>query len=226
MTLRDGIFIIGAGGHGKVVADILRAAGQPAGGPVVGFIDADPSRTGQTVAGLPVLGPPNRLEHLARDYNAGRAVVAIGDNRARVELAAEIQRAGLELASAIHPSANLAGDATLGRGVVVCLGASVGAEASVGDLCIINTNASVDHECLLHRGVHIAPGTAIAGRVEIGEEAFVGIGASVIQCRKIGPRATVGAGAVVIRDVPADATVVGTPAVSIHDKRMLRIASA
>ena len=219
MPQRQGILIIGAGGHGKVVADILRAAGSPA----AGFIDADPARAGQSVGGLRVLGPVNRLEHLARDHGADRAVIAIGDNRARVELAAEVQRAGLALASAIHPAANVASNARLASGVVICMGAAIGAEAQIGELCIVNTNASVDHECVLDVGVHIAPRAALAGRVEVGREAFVGIGASVIQCRKIGSRATVGAGAVVVRDVPADSTVVGVPARAMGSRDVMRM---
>ena len=202
------VVIIGAGGHGKVVADILRAAG---GANLVGFLDADPALRGQTVAGLPVLGPVNLLAKLWQQ-NVRHAVVAIGDNRTRRRYGDVLREHGLEPRSAVHPSAVVSASAALGRGVVVAANATVCAEARVGDFAIVNTAAVVDHECVVGAAAHIAPGVRLAGRVRIGDEAFVGIGATVIQCLTIGPGAIVGAGAVVTRDVPELATVVGVPA--------------
>ena len=202
------VLIIGAGGHGKVVADILRANGiEPA-----GFVDADESLWGKTVLGVPVLGGMMRLEKIARQAGATAAALGIGDNRVRLEHAAEIARAGLELAPAVHPSAAVSPSAVLGRGVVICAGAAVCVEAIVGDAAVVNTNATVDHECRVGEAAHVCPNAALAGRVQVGCGAFVGIGASVIQCLSIGDWATVGAGAVVTRDVASSSTVVGVPA--------------
>ena len=202
------VVIIGAGGHGKVVADILRAAG---GANLVGFLDADPALRGQTVAGLPVLGPVNLLAKLWQQ-NVRHAVVAIGDNRTRRRYADVLREHGFEPAAAVHPSAVVSAFADLGRGVVVAAHPTVCTEAQVGDFAIVNTAAVVDHECVVGTAAHIAPGVRLAGRVRVGDEAFVGIGATVIQCLTIGGGATVGAGAVVVRDVPDGATVVGVPA--------------
>ncbi len=200
--------IVGAGGHGKVVADILRAAGiEPA-----GFIDADESRWGSQIMRIPVLGGMLQLEKIARATGARSAVVAIGDNRVRREHAREVERAGLALASAIHPSSTISPEAGIGQGVVICMGAAICVEARIGDLAIINTNATVDHECDVGAAAHVCPNASLAGRVRIGEGAFIGIGASVIQCRRVGDWATIGAGAVVIRDIHDGATAVGVPA--------------
>jgi UDP-perosamine 4-acetyltransferase len=201
------VLIIGAGGHGKVVLDILRAEG--AANPV-GFIDADSALAGTTVAGLEVLGGPNLLPKLRKKY--AHAIVAIGDNRARRSYAIAAQSAGFELINAIHPTASVSPSATIGRNVVIAAGAVVCTEAQIGDSVIINTSAVVDHECVIGAAAHICPGALLAGRVRIGEEAFVGLGAKIIQCLTVGEHATIGAGTVVIGDIPAHVTAVGVPA--------------
>jgi sugar O-acyltransferase (sialic acid O-acetyltransferase NeuD family) len=201
--------IVGAGGHGKVVLDILRAGGNHR---PVGFVDADPRLVGSTVGGLPVLGGIHQLSRLAAAHRVVAAVIAIGDNRARVGYADAVLDAGLKLATAVHPSAVVAESAVLGRNVVIAAGAIVCAEARIGDHAIVNTAATVDHECELGPGVHVCPGAHLAGRVRVEANALIGLGANVIQCLRIGAGATVGAGAVVIRDVPPGVTVVGVPA--------------
>jgi UDP-perosamine 4-acetyltransferase len=201
------ILIIGAGGHGKVVLDILRAAGthRP-----IGFLDADPSRTGKSIHDLQVLGQINLLTKLKS--KARGAIVAIGDNRARASYSQVLRQQGLELINAIHPRAYVAATAKLGTNIVIAAGAVVGTDARIEDGVIINTSAIVDHECTIGPAAHICPAAALAGRVSVGEAAFVGLGSRVIQCLNIGRHAIVGAGAVVIADVPDFATVVGVPA--------------
>jgi UDP-perosamine 4-acetyltransferase len=202
------IVIIGAGGHGRVVLEIIRAAAshEPA-----GFVDADPALAGQIIGGLPVLGQANMLGKL-RQRGVGGAIVAIGDNRARQRYLELVQEHELEVITAVHPSAVVSPSAVLAAGVVVCAMAVVGTEARVGEGTIINTAAVVDHECVIGRFAHIAPAAVLAGRVRVGERAFIGLGARVIPCLSIAEDATVGAGAVVTRDVPPGVTVVGVPA--------------
>jgi UDP-perosamine 4-acetyltransferase len=199
--------VIGAGGHGKVVLEILRAARkhQP-----VGFIDADPSLAGTKVGGLKVLGAANVLPKL-KAQKVKHAIIAVGDNRARRTYAQVLEQHGFALINAVHPKAVIAPTATLGKGVVIAAGAVVGTESRIGNLAILNTAAVVDHECVVEDAAHIGPTAALAGKVRVGELAFVGLGAKIIQCLSIGPEAIVGAGAVVIRDVEPRTTVVGVP---------------
>jgi len=200
--------IIGAGGHGRVVLDILRQVG---GVDPVGFIDADVSRAGATVDGLPIMGAINLLPKLVKQ-EVKSAIVAIGDNRARVSYARMVIEQGMELVNAVHPSALVSATAKIGRNVVVAVGAIIGTDAHIGDSCIVNTGAVIDHECRIGEGVHICPGALLAGRVEVQMGAFVGLGAKVLPCLKVGANAVVGAGALVREDVPENATVVGVPA--------------
>jgi UDP-perosamine 4-acetyltransferase len=202
------IVIVGAGGHGKVVLEILRSAESHR---IAGFLDADSTLSDTQVAGLPVLGQINLLPRLRQQKIRG-AVVAIGDNRVRSSYAKLVVEAGLELIRAIHPTASVAQTAQIGQNVAIAAGAVVCTEVKLGDSVIVNSGAVIDHECEIGAGSHICPGALLAGRVRVGEGAFIGLGAKILPCLNVGEHATVGAGATVIRDVPPAMTVVGTPA--------------
>lgn len=202
------VVIVGAGGHGRVVLDILT---QARGHNVVGFLDSNPSLHGRRMDGKPVLGDIGLLPEV-RERGVEGAVIAIGDNGVRREFAERVEAAGLTLINAIHPSANLATNVTLGRNLVIAAGALVCAHCQIGDSVILNTGCIVDHETKIGPAVHVCPGARLAGRVVIDAGAFVGIGATIVQNLRIGNDAIVGAGAVVVTDVEPMTTVVGVPA--------------
>jgi len=206
--------IVGAGGHGRVVLDILLNAAVHE---VVGFIDSNPELAGRRIDGCQVLGDLSRLPELREEHGIEGAVVAIGDNGVRRDFAERIARSRIELINAIHPSARLARNVTLGRNVVAAAGALVCAHCQIGDSVILNTGCIVDHESMIGTATHVCPGARLAGRVAVESGAFVGIGATIVQNVRIGYEAVVGAGAVVIRDVPPLTTVVGVPAREIKD---------
>ena len=209
---RPACVIVGAGGHGRVVLDIMLAAGSHR---PVGFLDSNPALHGRRMDGLPILGDLRQLETL-RSQGVRRAVVAIGDNGVRRAFAERIDSAGFTLVNVIHPSANLAHTVNLGRNVVIAAGALVCAHCQVGDSVILNTGCIVDHESMIGTAVHVCPGAKLAGRVTVESGAFVGIGATVLQGLRIGCEAIVGGGAVVIEDIPPLTTVVGVPARVAH----------
>lgn len=205
---RTPCIIVGAGGHGRVVLDILLSARRYR---PVGFLDSNPALHGRRMDGLPILGDLAVLGDL-KNQGIAAAVIAIGDNGTRRGFARDVESAGFELINAIHPSANLAHNVTLGRNVVVAAGALVCAHCQIGDSAVLNTGCIVDHETMIGTAAHVCPGARIAGRVTIESGAFVGIGATVLQCVRIGYDAIVGGGAVVTRDVDPMTTVVGVPA--------------
>jgi sugar O-acyltransferase (sialic acid O-acetyltransferase NeuD family) len=203
------ILILGAGGHGRVVLDILLAERKYA---VAGFLDNQRELHGRRVDGLVVLGGIDELAEIAREQGVHGVIVAIGDNGTRRGLARQAEQAGLELVNAIHPSAAMARSAMIGRNVVVAAGVVVCAHCQIGDSVILNTGCIIDHQTMIGEGAHVCPGVRIAGRVTVEPGAFLGIGATVIPKVVIGCEAVVGAGAVVIDNVPPMATVVGVPA--------------
>ncbi len=200
--------IVGAGGHGVVVADAAQASGHWS---AIAFFD-DRWPEVQSVDRWQVLGTLATLRERVAVGDDLQVVVAIGENRRRLELTRELAAAGARLATVVHPFTAISPSAEIGAGTVVMAGAVVNPRARIGDAAILNTRASVDHDCQIGHGAHLCPGSTLAGNVTVRDLAWVGIGSSVIQGVTIGTAALVGAGAAVIRNVREGTKVAGCPA--------------
>lgn len=187
------VLVIGQGGHARVCVEALH---DEPGTVVVACISTD----------------GDDLPELMREHGASHAFVAVGHNAARSRLLQRCNHLRITLANAVSRFAMVSHSATIGHGVALLPGAVVNAATVLHDGAIVNTNSSIDHDCSVGANTHIAPGCAIAGGVIIGEGVLVGIGARVLPGVRIGDGATIGAGAVVVRDVAAGTTVIGTPA--------------
>ena len=200
--------IIGASGHGKVVADTAIQCGWTH---IIYFDDAWPTLT--THGKWPVLGTPETLTQHLQGFSA--IIVAIGDNHIRLHKSLALQKAALPLASLIHPNAYVASDTHIEDGSIICAGAIVQPGTSIGLAGIVNTIATVDHDCSLASGVHISPGANLAGSVSVGECTWVGIGASINQSLSVGANVVIGASAAVTKDISDGVKVIGIPAKKI-----------
>ncbi|NCD35120.1 MAG: acetyltransferase [Spartobacteria bacterium] len=195
------IYILGAGGHGKVVASVLHSAGIP----VSGFYDDAPALLQKTVAGLPVLGTLRDFMRL----DAPRALIGMGDRQLRTRLSAIcIQTRWI---TAIHAASWVDPTVELGAGSVICAGSIIQPDTIIGNHCIVNTGATVDHDCKLSNFVHICPGVHLGGNVTIGDGSWIGIGAQIIQGVTVGKNVIIGAGSTVLHDVPDNIMAVGSP---------------
>lgn len=203
------VVIIGAGGHGQVVADILlRMQERDRTVQPLGYVDDDPTLAGQHFLGLPVFGSLTHLSRVSHDA----VIIGIGDNHTRTHLFDLMRTQNEDIVNAIHPSAVVAPDVHLGKGIMICAGVVVNTGTTLGDNIILNTSCSVDHHNQIGSHTHIAPGVHLGGDVCVGTGAFIGIGTAVIPGCTIGDWAIVGAGAAVTRDVPPCTTAVGVPA--------------
>ena len=193
--------IVGAGAHGRVILDILRAGGAV---DEYVFVDDNPDMQGRRICDVEVVGRATLTG--GQDV---RAIVAIGHNEVRLRVAGQLD---VRFGNAVHPSVAVMPSASLGVGVMIGPGAVIGTSARVGDHAVINTGALIEHDCVVAEGASVSPGVSMSGRVTIGRGAFVGTGAVLNPWITIGEGAIVGAGSVVTRDVEAGMLVYGSPA--------------
>jgi sugar O-acyltransferase (sialic acid O-acetyltransferase NeuD family) len=202
------VFVYGAGGHGKVVADILISEGEIG---FAGFIDDREELLGTKVMGFPVLG---NAEWLREQASRSRLALALGtgENGVRQVLMTRCSEWGIEVLTLVHPAATVARSASLGEGTVVMAGARVNPEANVGAGVIVNTGAVVEHDARIGDFAHVAPNAAMGGASRLGTFSHLGLGAAVLEGVTIGRHTIVGAGAVVVRDLPDHVVAIGVPA--------------
>ena len=202
------LIIIGASGHGKVVADIARQMTENGQKKYeeIKFLDDD--REKKACGAYPVAGTTEDIGKLL----GAEFIVAIGDAEIRRNLAKRLEALHADVPVLIHPKAIVGENVSIGKGTVVVGGAVINAGASIGEHCIINTGATVDHDCRISDYVHVAPGAHLCGGVCVGEAAWIGAGATVVQEVHIGGDCMLGAGSVVINHLDKAGTYMGIPA--------------
>jgi UDP-perosamine 4-acetyltransferase len=209
VRMKERVVIIGAGPHGRVVADIVSLNPNQE---LVGY--TDPKK--KEVEGVKVLGNDDFLDKKDK-YDT--AIICLGGVHAKIrhKIYSKLKEKGVKFATTIHPNAVIAKDVEVGDGTAIMAGAVVNPGTKIGENCVVNTNASVDHDNVLGNSVFIQPGAITGGTVKVGDASVIGIGATVLEEKTIGTNSIVGGGAVVTKDVPDNVVVTGVPAVKISD---------
>jgi len=205
------IIIIGAGGHAKVIYDILMSIKRKKTDDVevLGFLDDSFDHLAcRELFELPIIGKISRLDEFAG--GGIFCVCAIGNNGARRNICDKY--AQFKFYTAIHPSASIGTNVSIGEGTVVMANAVINPDTRVGKHAIINTSSVVEHDNIIGDWAHICPGTVLCGGVRIGDLTWVGANSTAIPKITVGSRVMVGAGTTIIRDIPDDCTVAGNPA--------------
>jgi sugar O-acyltransferase (sialic acid O-acetyltransferase NeuD family) len=210
------VIIVGAGGHGAVVADALLAAGER----VIGFVDADPAMRGRTICGLPVLGDDAALSgYSADDVRLGNGIGGTSGASLRRKVQIRLQEQGWTFVQVRHPSAVVSPFAVVGPGAQLMAASVLQPGANLGEGCIVNTGAVLEHDTVIGEFVHIAPGAIVCGSTRVGAGSHIGAGAVVRQGLRLGQETIVGAGAVVVTNYAGGGTLVGTPARPMEGSR-------
>ena len=196
------LVIVGASGHGKVIADIAKLNRYEE----IVFLDDNSSI--KTCSGYPVVGTVNDALY----YHESDFIVAIGNGHVRQRIQKKLEDLELRVVSLIHPNAVIGSRVSIGKGTAIMAGTVINAETDIGKGCIINTCASVDHDCKLHDFVHVSVGAHVAGKVILGEKTWVGAGATIINNLYVTDNTMIGAGAVVVKDIVEAGVYVGVPA--------------
>jgi sugar O-acyltransferase (sialic acid O-acetyltransferase NeuD family) len=199
-------FIYGAGAHGRIVLDILRARGE---GYEIAFIDDAPALAGTSISGVPVVASDVLDRQTGTEWGV---VIAIGKPPTRLAIAERLEARGARFISAIHPGAMILPSAKVGVGCVISPGAVIDTGVDLGAHCIVNPNVLVGHDSRVGRGVTFAGGVVIGSRVEVGAGAFLCLGADIVPRVKVGAGAIIGAGALVMKDIPERVVATGSPA--------------
>lgn len=204
ITNKNKILIIGASGHGKVVVDIALKMNQ---WQQIAFLDDD--ETIKSSMGIDVIGKSNDAFSYIGDYDI---FVAIGNNETREKIQSQLEMAGANIPTLVHPSVIIGEKVEVGTGTVVMAGAIINCCSRIGEGCIVNTGATIEHDNVIEDYVHISPGVHLAGTVSIGKSSWMGIGSVVSNNINITSGCMVGAGAVVVRNITEPGTYVGVPA--------------
>jgi sugar O-acyltransferase (sialic acid O-acetyltransferase NeuD family) len=203
-AVMSGLLIIGTGGQGKVVLDCIKNKYKN-----IAFLTNDLNSKG--IDGYPILYEQKATEeYIVKSFD--EIIVAIGNNKARLNISLKYEQMGIKLTTIIHPSAVISETAEIGNGTVVFANTVINSNVKIGKACIINTSTVIEHDCILEDGVHISPNAAMGGTVYIGEKTWVCIGSSIANNIRVGKNSIIGAGAVVLKDIPDNVLAAGVPA--------------
>jgi len=212
------IVIIGAGGLGREVLATLRACNEARREwDVLGFLDPDPKFTGSKVGGIPVHGGDGWCT--TNSDPSVRYVCAIGNPRMRSRVVEKLSEMNCKFAAVVHPQVQVPESVQIGVGTVVMAGTQFTTDAKVGSHVVIYLNCSITHDVSIGDFCTIPPGCHLSGACSLETGVELGTGVSVLPRRRIGAWAVIGAGSVVIDDIPADSTAVGVPCRVIKQKK-------
>lgn len=204
--MNNKIVLVGTGGHAKVVADIIRLEGKYE---IVGCTTNEAEL--DVFEGIEVLGTDEKFSSFL-NQGIHKVFVALGDNALRKSVTEKAEKAGLQAVTVMHPSVQIGNGVKVGAGTCLMAGAIINPHAVIGRGVIVNTNVSIDHDCTVGDWAHVAPGSNLAGSVDIGEGTFLGVGTMIIPGIAVGKWAVLGAGSVVVKDIPNNMKAYGVPA--------------
>ena len=205
------LYIVGAGGFGREVAWLVERVNQiePRWN-LVGFLDDARECQNTIINGYSVLGGCEYLEQLSKEC---WVICTIGASKIRKKVVEKLKRyANVKFATLVDPSVLLSDTVSVGEGSILCAGTIATVNINIGAQVIINLDCTIGHDAVLEDYVTVYPSVNISGNVIVKDSVELGTGTQIIQGKVIGEESIVGAGAVVVKDIPSRCTAVGAPA--------------
>lgn len=204
------IVVIGISGQTKVIIDAIEKEGKYS---IAGLLDSsmDP---GYQMLGYRVIGTENDIPRIMESLDLAGGVIAEGDNWRRMKICEGIKSTAptFKFVRVIHPSSIVANHVEIGDGTAVMAGVIVNSSAVIGEHCIINAKSSIDHDCFLDDYSSLAPNSTLAGYVKIGKFSAISMGVNIIHGITVKEQTVIGAGSLVLKDMPEHVVAFGSPA--------------
>ncbi len=209
------LIIVGAGGFGREVRWLVERINEVS--PqwnLLGFLDSNYNVLSKNLDKVNVIGTIEDVNKFPDAY----VVCCVANTDIRRKLAEKVSNN--RFATLIDPSAIISPMVEIGEGSVICAGAVITVDIKIGRHNIIDVNSTVGHDAVLEDFVTLYPSVNVSGNTLIKSGVELGTGTQVLQGLTVGENAIVGAGAVVIRDLPSDCTAVGVPAkvIKVNEK--------
>ncbi len=204
--LKD-LIIVGASGFGREVAWLVeRINNRRSEWNILGFLDDNEELVGTSIGGYPVLGGCSS----AVEYQDACFVCAVGNSKVRKKLVEKLGK--VRFATLIDPSVMMSERVTIGEGSIICAGNIITVDVAIGKHTIVNLDCTIGHDVVIEDYVTLYPSVNVSGNSHVGMCCELGTGMQIIQGKTIGECSIIGAGAVVVKDIPANCTAVGSPA--------------
>ena len=212
------IVIVGAGGFGREVYLWAKDSFSEEQYKIKGFLDDNSKALDDYNVDIGVIGSIDKYEIKEKD----RFIIGIGTLEIKKQIVESLVHKGANFYTLIHPSAVIGTNVRIGKGCIICPNCILTNDITIGDFVFINASSTIGHDTIIGEYTSVNGKVEITGNVEVGVGCLFGVGAKVIPKRRIGDGATIGAGSVVIKNVPSSVTVFGNPAKSIWVSRFRR----
>ena len=210
------VVIFGAGGFARETLWVFRDANEEnKEWEILGFIDEKEENHGKVLCDLPILGGFEWF--VDNKYNDVFAICAVGSPQIKKKMVEKANDIRLKFCSVIHPSAKMSKYIDVGKGTIITAGNILTTQIKIGNHVIINLDCTIGHDSIIEDYCTILPGCHISGNVHLREGVDLGTGAVIVQEVTIGAWTIIGAGAVVVKDIPSNVTAVGIPAKVIKE---------
>lgn len=205
------LIIAGVGGFGREVAWLVERINEK--GPtwnLLGFVDDNPLLQSHLINGYKVLGTTDSVINYTDVY----FVCAVGNAVVRKKIIDKLTslNPNIKFAILIDPTVEISKLVSIGEGSIICAHSIITVNIEIGKHVIVNLDCTIGHDAVLKDYVTLYPSVNVSGTTVLGECTEIGTGTQIIQGKTIGHHSIVGAGAVVVRDIPDKCTAVGMPA--------------